>query len=169
MMSARDWIAFGSAIVSVLSLLATIFFASRASSAAKSASNTAMGQAETALRTAITVTRQAVRDIGLQIGSFVNGRRRDQLKADEKRRLEAYERPFNEALEDNLNAYEEACSKYIDNKIDRERFRKSYHREIQNLCEAKEENSMYEFLHPADTCRFQCIWTVYREWFHHEK
>ena len=38
-------------------------------------------------------------------------------------------------FEDYLNAYDEACAKYIDNKIDKVRFKKMYFDEIKNLVE----------------------------------
>lgn len=42
-------------------------------------------------------------------------------------------RSFESAEEQYRNAYEEACSKYLDGKIDKERFEKMYLIEIQNL------------------------------------
>ena len=37
------------------------------------------------------------------------------------------------ALEGVLNAYDEACAKYLDGKVDKERFKKLYHDEIRQL------------------------------------
>ena len=37
------------------------------------------------------------------------------------------------ALEGVLNAYDEACAKYLDEKVDKERFKKLYHDEIRQL------------------------------------
>jgi hypothetical protein len=168
-MNAAEWIALGAAGVSVLSLIATVFFAAAAGRAAHLASSINMGQAETALRSAITATRQPVRQLAVEIASLLDGRRSDQLSAEEKRRLNGYELPFNEAVEDNLNAYETACAHYIDNKIDRQRFHRLYVREIQNLCECDGENPVHAFIHPEGSSKFQAIWKVYREWHHLEK
>lgn len=168
-MDAGDWISLGSAVVSVISLMATISFAKRASASAGVAHDILVGQAETGLRLAISESRTSVREIGLQLGTFMAGRRKDQLNAEDTRKLAAFEGPFREAVEDNLNAYEDACAKYLDNKIDKQRFKKMYHREIQVLCETPSDNAIHSFLHPEGSSKFQAIWKVYREWHHHEK
>ena len=73
---------------------------------------------------------------------------------------------YEEAIEDNLNAYEEACARYIDNKVDRDRFRKMFFSEIANLVRKKEAEDHITFglLHPEGQSLFQNIWRVYREW-----
>ena len=48
-------------------------------------------------------------------------------------------RLLDSALEDWLNAYDDACAKYIDGKIDRERFKKLYFEEIKNCVERNKE------------------------------
>ena len=63
-------------------------------------------------------------------------------------------------LEDLLNAYDEACAKYIDNKVDKKRFKKIYDVEIRQLYE---ENSL-EDKFQKQTTRFQAIRKVYNEW-----
>ena len=65
------------------------------------------------------------------------------------------------AFEDLLNAYQEACAKYLDNKTDKKRFRKTYYDDIEDL--VKNEASK-EYLHPQNT-KFQAINKVYNEWF----
>lgn len=64
------------------------------------------------------------------------------------------------ALEDVLNAYDEACAKYNDKKVDKARFKKLYINEIRNLVE--DENTKAKFHMPQS--RFQAIVKVYREW-----
>jgi hypothetical protein len=136
---------------------------------ARQSAETTMGQAETSLRQAISQSRQRMSQLGVEIGTLLNGRRRDELNASDTRRLSAYEGPFKEAMEDNLNAYEDACAKYIDNKIDRVRFKKMYVHEIQKLCECDAEHPHYSLMNPEGASKFQAIWKVYREWHHHEK
>jgi hypothetical protein len=167
-MDEKTSISFWSAVVSFLSLCATIYFARRAATAAGRSQAVALGSAELSLRSAITVTRQAVRQIGIEAANVRDGRRDDELNAAEKRKLGAYDSAFREALEDNLNAYEGACAKYLDEKIDRIRFRKMYLDEIGNLCRAKDSHPIHAFMHPADNSKFQAIWKVYREWHIHE-
>ena len=98
----------------------------------------------------------------------MDGRRSDELKAQDKRRLEILEKAFRSAVEDNLNAYEDACAKYVDGKIDKERFKKSYISEVQRLC-AEKTSVITDLMHPDTTSKFQAIWKVYREWHIHEK
>ncbi len=167
-MDANAWVSLGSAVVSVLSLLATVVFAILAARSANRAHVVTIGAAETALRNAISLTRQRVGDLALQVGAVLDGRRKDELTARDKRQLELLEKAFRSAVEDNLNAYEDACAKYLDGKIDRERFKKTYVCEIQNLCNEK-SSVIAEFMHPESTSKFQAIWKVYREWHIHEK
>lgn len=62
------------------------------------------------------------------------------------------------AQEDFLNAYEEACMKYIDGKVDKVRFKKTYFKEIQNVVERNES----EF---GPSSPYTAIKKVYKEWF----
>ena len=62
------------------------------------------------------------------------------------------------AQEDFLYAYEEACMKYIDGKVDKVRFKKTYFKEIQNVVERNES----EF---GASSPYTAIKKVYKEWF----
>jgi hypothetical protein len=166
-MNAANWIALGSAVVSVLSFLGTIIFSWRAAASARNSRDVAIGAAESSLRSAISTTRQRVEDRALQIATILNGRRRCDLKVADERMLEPHEKAFRSAVEDNLNAYEDACAKYRDGKIDIARFKKMYINEIQNLCVVK-DSPITEFMNPEGASKFQAIWRVYREWHIHE-
>jgi hypothetical protein len=65
------------------------------------------------------------------------------------------------AMESNVNAYESACGLYLDNKIDKDRFKKLYFSEIRRIIEDKTHD---EFFQPEATSKYQAIWKVYREW-----
>jgi hypothetical protein len=65
------------------------------------------------------------------------------------------------AMESNVNAYESACSLYIDNKIDKKRFKKLYNIEIRRVIE---DSSFEEFYIPESTSKYQATWKVYKEW-----
>ena len=67
---------------------------------------------------------------------------------------------LNTANERNLNAYEEACAKYLDNKVDKERFRKNYHIEIRQLVEDTNNKDKFD----ATTSPYKAILKVYKEW-----
>lgn len=155
LMAAGTAVSLGSAVVAVFALVMN--------------RKVAMGQAETSLRTSIRVTRQSVRDLTIQISSLLDGRRDDQLRAEDRRRLQPLANAFKDAVEENLNAYEDACAKYLDRKIDRKRFQKMYITEIRNLIECDSENVMHEMLHPEGTSRFRAIWKVYHRWHNLEK
>ena len=101
-MDAKAWISLGSAVVSVLSLFATIIFSVWASKSAGRAQSITVGAAETALRQTISVTRQRVEDLAVQIGSLLDGRRDDQLNAQDNRRCAPLQKAFCSAVEDNL-------------------------------------------------------------------
>ena len=159
-MNANAWVALVSALVSILTLIANFVLSIRTRAVA-------IGSLETTLRSAISQTRRSVRELAVQIGAMLDGKRQDELKAAEKRRLEPLLQAFNEAIEDNLNAYEDACAKYLDGKIDRQRFKKMYIEEIRNICTNMEAPTA-KSMHPAQTSHLRAIWKVYREWHVHE-
>ncbi len=160
-MSSKDWIAVVSALIAFIS---AIF----AWCAAHSSRLIAMGQAETTIRSSLRQSRQRVSDLALQVATLLDGRRPVQLTAQDRRRLDALELALAAAIEDELNAYDDACGKYIDGKIDRIRFKKTYVEEIRNVCQST-ANGYSQFIHPEGTSKFQPIWKVYREWHVHEK
>ena len=86
------------------------------------------------------------------------------LTADEKRLLDLKQKRFNVAIENNLNAYEEACAKYRDGKIDRKRFRKMYSAEIHKIINDKNLSKYYDDV----KSKYQATIEVYKEWFHLE-
>ncbi|WP_020474256.1 hypothetical protein [Zavarzinella formosa] len=161
-MEVKDWITLAAAVIS-------LFAAGVSVTALILNRRVSIGQAETALRTSIRSTRQFVNNLSIQLADIVDGRREDELKAADKRRIEAVRMAFMEAIEENLNAYEDACAKYVDGKIDRTRFKKNYFTEIRNLCECPKSSPIYEMLNPESTSRFRSVWGVYHEWFNQGK
>lgn len=63
-------------------------------------------------------------------------------------------------IEEFLNAYEEACAKYLDNKVDKKRFHNTYYSEIQKLVESKEFKEYFQF-----GSNYDAIKIVYTKWF----
>lgn len=59
-----------------------------------------------------------------------------------------------------LNSYEDACTKYLDKKLNPERFEKNYHIEIRNILE---NSSLAEYFNPT-TSRYKAILKVYKKW-----
>lgn len=68
------------------------------------------------------------------------------------------------AIEEFINSYEEACSKYIDEKVDKKRFKKIYFDEIKNLVESEDLKKYFQF-----GSKYDSIKNVYNEWFNLEK
>ena len=67
---------------------------------------------------------------------------------------------LNTAIERTLNAYEEACAKYLDGKVDKERFKKNYHIEIRQLVENENHKKYFD----STTSAYKAILKVYKEW-----
>lgn len=68
------------------------------------------------------------------------------------------------SIEELLNSYEEACTKYIDKKIDPKRFKKMYFDEIKNIVESDDLKKYFQF-----GSKYDAIKKVYNEWFNLEK
>jgi hypothetical protein len=65
------------------------------------------------------------------------------------------------AEEQYRNAYEEACGKYIDNKIDKIRFEKLYKQEIYKLVNDENQKQFYA----TNQSTYTSTISVYKEWF----
>ena len=70
-----------------------------------------------------------------------------------------------ESIEIMLNVYDEACAKYLDGKVDKERFKRSYHKSIRNLLESGDFDE--QFNTPCSS--YKCILRVYDMWYNLEK
>jgi hypothetical protein len=83
----------------------------------------------------------------------------------EKAQRQAIAVALEQATEDQVNVYEEMCSKYLDKKVDQERFRKMYQREIRTLIERSTKNQMLQrILGTYGSSPYDCIWKCFREW-----
>ncbi len=72
---------------------------------------------------------------------------------------------YESTKEEFLNAYDEACQKYLDKKVDKERFKKSYFVEIQSI--VKNENFKQKY--DSQSTQYKATVKVYNEWFDLEK
>lgn len=135
-MQLSDIIAIISLIISIVSLFKS-----------HKANKVAEGEIEISIYQMINQTKKDVLDITLTIAksSENNGILNHALKT---------------ARESNFNAYEEACAKYLDNKVDKERFKRNYHLEIRQL--VTDENNKDYF--DATTSAYRCILKVYNKW-----
>ena len=84
--------------------------------------------------------------------------------ANDKELQDVVENLLRDAQQDYLNAYEEACTKYIDGKIDKKRFRKTYFEEIRNIVRDKNYKEQFDF-----SSTYYAIKQVYDEWSNPER
>lgn len=166
-----------SALISLGSLGFSIYYSHKANQYNKNASNSAVianeqskiandiaiGQAENDLRRDIINARNRYEDICSEAEEITQGKPPQELTLEEKKRLAPKLKRMSSCLEGLLNSYENACSKYLDKKIDTLRFKKSYISEIRTLFEQADER-VKSFLNPEGTSRFKALWKVYREW-----
>lgn len=78
--------------------------------------------------------------------------------------VELVDNLLRDAQQDYLNAYEEACMKYIDGKIDKTRFKKTYFEEIRNIVRDKSYKEQFDF-----SSTYYAIKQVYDEWNNQER
>lgn len=130
-------------VISLISLVKSI----KANKISQEANKVSQGEIELNIYQMINQTKKDVRDITLTIAN----------KCDDK---DILSQAFNSAIESNLNAYEEACAKYLDNKVDKECFKRNYSVEIRQLV----ENTKYKKYFDATTSPYKCILKVYNEW-----
>lgn len=68
------------------------------------------------------------------------------------------------AKQEYLNAFEESCMKYLDEKVDKDRFKKTYIIELQNIVSSEAFKSFID----TTSSPYNAIKTVYTEWYNHE-
>lgn len=146
-----------SIIISILALFITLFYNNKIKSLTIKYNQLVSGQSELFIQNSISTTKKAVLDHIF----FTN-----ENPAEDDEKKEARTQLLWALQEDNLNAYETACSLYLDNKTDKERFKKQYSIEIKNLVE---DEQISEKFFNGLKIKFGAIDKVYRDWFHLEK
>lgn len=109
------------------------------------------GQVEMQIRERITNARIRYEDLTIQYNEALNN---DLIIS-----------VFESAKEEFLNAYDEACQKYLDKKVDKERFKKSYFVEIQSIV----KNDNFKEKYDSQSTDYKATVKVYNEWFNLEK
>lgn len=104
------------------------------------------GQSELLVREAITNAKNRITDILSTVNSSNNQYTKQRMDI---------------AVEQLLKAYEEACAKYIDIKIDKKRFKKTYIYEIKEIVESDDFKEYFQF-----GSQYGAIKKVYKEWFY---
>lgn len=73
--------------------------------------------------------------------------------------VKGYETLLSSARQGFLNAYDVACQRYLDNKVDKVRFEKTYRRRIADLFEQEQYR---ELIKDRATTRYQALWLVHK-------
>ena len=168
-------------LVSIIISIASFFTAVASLYISRRASLISQGEIEFQMATIIKDANYRVADLGLirvkheeYIKSNLNSSSSSNNSVDDRQIIEAlendeiyvYKRGMHEqAIETMLNVYDEACAKYLDGKVDKERFRRSYHKSIRHLVESGEFEN--QFNTPCSS--YKCILRVYDKWFNLEK
>ena len=134
-------------IVSIISIYKSNKASETANKLNKDANILTQGQVEIQIREMISAAKSRYIDVGCRFAN--NDSDKSLLK------------PIVAAVEEEVcNAYDEACMKYLDNKVDIERFKKNYFNEIKNLVE--DENTREKYIEPQT--KFHATVEVYKKW-----
>jgi len=160
-----DWIAIAALIVSILSAVFAWVASSKANKLSRENTNIQHGLIELELRQAIEGSKSKINDVGIIMAPLKAKSNKGTISDEDKETLSIYDKNLDAAIQTMLNTYDDACSKYLDDKVDRVRFKKNYHIEIRNLLERQE---LKEYFDPL-TSRYKPILKVYDEWNNQER
>ena len=128
-----------------------------------------VASAITAIVTCANGKRMANGNVELQIRTMISEAKYHQqecmIKLAANPEDEVLKSIYNMLTEEVLNAYDEACAKYNDKKVDKERFKKMYLHEIRQLVESPEFKAKYDSI----SSRYDATKKVYNEWNHTKK
>ncbi|MEG0966936.1 MAG: hypothetical protein RSG92_16360 [Pseudomonas sp.] len=122
------------------------------------------GMVELEISQSIEGAKSKINEIAIVMIPFITKENRKTLTDEDTETLELYRKTFNAATQSLMNYYDSACSKYIDNKVDKIRFKKTYKNEIRKLIENKDFKEYFDPL----TSSYKPILNVYSEWEHLE-
>ncbi|MDO7478931.1 hypothetical protein Q5X66_06265 [Acinetobacter baumannii] len=131
--------------------------------ASQDSAKTSSAQLETSLRAEIRTATTECQSAGNAITNFLAMIEGD-LNERQKQHLMVLQKSWHTSTENYLNACEDACGKYLDDKVDKVRFKKNYINELRNICDHKNEQ-YYRVMHPRDNSHYKAIWKVYKEWY----
>lgn len=87
------------------------------------------------------------------------------LRDDEKKQKRLLRQTIETAIQGHINSCEEACMKYLDGKVDKVRFKKTFQVEIRQMVENEEHRRFFD---PV-TSHYKAILKVYEEWENPER
>jgi hypothetical protein len=104
--------------------------------------------------------------IELQIREMISAARsRYEDKVEQNLDTDIHKALVKSAYENFLNAYDEACMKYLDGKVDKDRFKKAYEVEIRQLIENPANDEYYNKIQS----KFNSTKEVYSKWNNPER
>ena len=152
-------------LVALASLAFSIVSQTKASQLAKENTQLAHGMLEIEVRATIGDETARVNEVAMRMNPLVAKKNAGAISPAEQGELDALQNNWRASVQGMLNAYDEACTKYLDGKIDKERFKRNYHFEIRNLLES---SGLKQFFDPH-TSRYKAIIKLYDQWENLEK
>lgn len=147
-MKVSDMITLILGIASIITACGTIFLSYRCNKLVQ-------GQVEMQIRERITNARTRYENFVIAHDDKLNQKTKDPI----------IEFVYESIKEEFLNAYDEACQKYLDEKVDKYRFKKSYFAEIQSIV----KNETFRTKYDSQSTPYKATVKVYNEWFDLEK
>lgn len=159
-------------VVSILSFIVAFLAAMFAKSSSEKANNISKenlslthGMLELEIRSSVENSKTKLIDLSIIMAPLKAREDNGGISDEDRATLDIYSKSFNSSIQTMLNVYEDACTKYIDSKVDKVRFKKSFYIEVRNLLERDE---MKDYFDPL-TSRYKAILRVYDEWENLEK
>lgn len=140
-----------SIIISASALVVSVISFIKSNEAAKTANDLTQGQVEMQIRSMITSAKSHFAEMSNQLAANTGN--------------ETLQASVSAALEEVANAYDEACMKYLDGKVDKTRFKKTYINEIKNWVESDAVKNKYVM----PQSKFHATVKVYNEWYNLEQ
>ena len=147
-----------SIVIAAFGVIISLFALKKSSKASAAALNIQHASVELEIRNAIENSKSQIQTLSI---TFAPLKVKTNRTEEEEKLFEFHEKAFKSGIESMLNQYDDACAKYIDGKIDKHRFKKTYNKEIRNIVENKE---FEEYFNPT-TSNYKPILIVYKEWF----
>ena len=146
-------------VIAGIALLISIFSAIYTYMETKKNRQIGYANIESTIANDIRATENRVADLSVEINEY------KETENISDKVLESKTLRYSQAIESMLNAYEESCTKYLDNKIDKIRFKKSYSTSITQLVEQEDLKKYFDGVQS----RYKGILKVYKEWHDLEK
>ena len=154
-----------SLLVSIISIVYAIVAETKARTLAEINTKLANGSLELEIRVATDNANARVNEIDMKMHPLKAKKKHGSISPEEDEELTSLHKNMRAAIQGMLNIYDEACAKYLDGKVDKERFKRNYIFEIRNLLQSE---GLKQYFDPV-TSTYKAIMKVYNEWEDLEK